>query len=54
MELYDGDIRLKSRTGEELSIFSAQDYLDYIAEHVEPWSYLKFPYFKELGYPEGV
>ena len=54
LELYDGDIRLKSRTGEELSIFSAQDYLDYIAEHVEPWSYLKFPYFKELGYPEGV
>lgn len=54
LELYDGDIRLKSRTGEELSIFSAQDYLDYIAEHVEPWPYLKFPYFKELGYPEGV
>lgn len=54
LELYDGDIRLKSRTGEELEIFDPQDYLDYIAEHVEPWSYLKFPYFKKLGYPEGV
>jgi len=31
-----------------------QNYLDYIAEHVEPWSYLKFPYYKKLGYPEGV
>ena len=54
LELYDGDIRLKSRTGEELEVFSAQNYLDYIAEHVEPWSYLKFPYYKKLGFPEGV
>jgi len=54
LELYDGDIRLKSRTGEELEIFNPQNYLDYIAEHVEPWSYLKFPYYKKLGYPEGV
>jgi len=54
LELYDGDIRLKSRTGEELEVFSAQNYLDNIAEHVEPWSYLKFPYYKKLGFPEGV
>lgn len=54
LELYDGDIRLKSRTGEELEIFNVQDYLDFIAEHVEPWSYLKFPYYKKLGYPGGV
>ncbi len=54
LELYDGDIRLKDRNGLELEIFSAQNYLDYIAEHVEPWSYLKFPYYKKLGFPEGV
>ena len=54
LELYNGNIRLKSRTGEELEIFNPQNYLDYIAEHVEPWSYLKFPYYKKLGYPEGV
>ncbi len=54
LELYDGDIRLKSRTGEELEIFNVQNYLDFIAEHVEPWSYLKFPYYKKLGYPGGV
>jgi NAD-reducing hydrogenase large subunit len=29
-------------------------YQDYIAEHVEAWSYLKFPYYKEAGYPEGL
>ncbi len=54
LELYDGNLRLVSRQGYELENFSPQDYLDNIAEHVEPWSYLKFPYYKKLGFPEGV
>jgi NAD-reducing hydrogenase large subunit len=54
LELYDGDIRLISREGAELERFPVADYLDYISEHVEPWSYLKFPYYKKLGYPDGV
>lgn len=29
-------------------------YFDYIGEAVEPWSYMKFPYYKPLGYPEGA
>jgi len=29
-------------------------YLEYIGEAVEGWSYLKFPYFQEQGYPDGV
>jgi NAD-reducing hydrogenase large subunit len=53
-ELYDGQIRLISSTGEELEKFEPRNYLDYIAEHVENWSYLKFPYYKKLGYPAGV
>jgi NAD-reducing hydrogenase large subunit len=28
-------------------------YQEYIGEAVEPWSYMKFPYYKPLGYPEG-
>ena len=28
--------------------------MDYIAEHVKPYSWLKFPYIKDLGYPEGI
>ena len=32
----------------------AGNYLDYIAEHVENWSYLKFPYYKKMGWPGGV
>jgi len=54
LELYDGDIRLISREGKELERFTGANYLDHIAEHVEPWSYLKFPYYKKLGYPGGV
>lgn len=54
LELYDGELRLISSTGAELEHFPGADYLDYIAEHVEPWSYLKFPYYKKLGWPGGV
>lgn len=54
LELYQGDIRLVDKTGTELEKFDSNDYLDYIAEHVEDWTYLKFPYYKKVGYPQGV
>ncbi len=54
LELYQGDIRLVSKDGKELEKFDSNDYLEYIAEHVEDWSYLKFPYYKKMGYPDGV
>jgi NAD-reducing hydrogenase large subunit len=54
LELYDGDIRLIDRDGAQLEKFNYRNYLDYIAEHVENWSYLKFPYYKKLGWPGGV
>lgn len=54
LELYDGQIRLISSQGQQLERFDPANYLDYIAEHVENWSYLKFPYYKKLGYPQGV
>ena len=54
LELYDGDVRLIDRAGKQLEKFDGRNYLDYIAEHVEDWSYLKFPYYKKLGWPDGV
>jgi NAD-reducing hydrogenase large subunit len=30
------------------------DYASFLGEAVEPWSYLKFPYYKPLGYPDGI
>ncbi|MDF1518935.1 MAG: Ni/Fe hydrogenase subunit alpha [Brevefilum sp.] len=54
LELYDGKIRLVDREGKQLECFDAQDYLDVVSEHVEDWSYLKFPYYKKMGWPDGV
>ncbi len=54
LELYQGDIRLVGKDGKQLERFDSNDYLDVIAEHVEDWSYLKFPYYKKMGYPAGV
>lgn len=54
LNLYDGDIRLVDREGKQLEKFPGSAYLDYIAEHVENWSYLKFPYYKKMSFPEGV
>ncbi len=54
LELYDGQCRLIDPLGKVLEEFDGRNYLDYIAEHVEDWSYLKFPYYKKLGWPGGV
>jgi F420-non-reducing hydrogenase large subunit len=29
--------------------FAYDQYTDYIGEHIEPWTYLKFPYMKKTG-----
>jgi F420-non-reducing hydrogenase large subunit len=47
---YDGDIRVVTPEGKEFAKFKAQDYLKHIAEHVEPWSYIKFCYLKDIGW----
>jgi len=48
MDLYDGKLRMMSADG-SYEDFKSEDYTDYISEHVEPWSYLKFPYMKKAG-----
>lgn len=53
LELFDGDIRLKGPRGRVIAEFPDWEYLDHIAEHVEPFSYLKFPYYIPLGFPNG-
>ncbi len=54
LELYDGQVRLIDCHGDLLEQFAPADYLDYIGERVEAWSYLKFPYYLKLGWPDGV
>jgi len=55
VEYYDGKLRLKDSKGITLEDdFTPEDYLAIIEERVEDWSYLKFPYYKKLGYPGGM
>ena len=49
-DYYDGKIRVVDPEGKEFAKFEAKDYLDHIEEHVEPWSYIKFPYLKAVGW----
>lgn len=54
-EYYDGKLRLKDQDGMTLEDDVApEDYLSIIEEKVEDWSYLKFPYYKKMGYPAGM
>jgi len=50
VNFYDGLIRVVDPDGEEFTKYQAKDYRDHIAEHVEPYSYLKFPYLKNVGW----
>ncbi len=48
LDLYDGKLRMMYADG-AYEEFLPNDYADYIGEHVEPWTYLKFPYAKKKG-----
>jgi F420-non-reducing hydrogenase large subunit len=48
LDHYDGNLRLMEADGSYVD-FPPKEYTDYIAEHVEPWTYLKFPYSKKAG-----
>ena len=47
---YDGKVRVVGPDGAELVKYGPDEYLDVVAEHIEPWSYLKFPYLKQVGW----
>jgi F420-non-reducing hydrogenase large subunit len=50
VNFYDGKIRVTGPDGQEHAKYNSADYREYIAERVEPWSYLKFPYLKKVGW----
>jgi NAD-reducing hydrogenase large subunit len=55
LEHYDGKLRFCDTTGNILEDqINPSDYLEVIAETTEDWSYLKFPFIKSLGYPDGL
>lgn len=50
VSFYDGLIRVVDPDGKEFAKFKVKDYLDHIAEGVESWTYIKFPYLKKVGW----
>jgi F420-non-reducing hydrogenase large subunit len=50
VNFYDGAVRVTGPDGGEVAKFMAADYLEHLAEHVEPWTYLKFPYLRKVGW----
>jgi len=47
---YDGKVRVTAPDGSRHAEYEPKDYLQYVAEHVEPYSYLKYPYLKKVGW----
>lgn len=54
LELYDGRLRFAYAGGNLVTEVAPKDYPTIIAEAVEPDTYLKSPYYKPLGYPDGI
>lgn len=54
LDLYHGVLRAVDSDGKKiLNDVDYQHYTDYIEEEVKSWSYMKFPYLKELGPEKG-
>jgi NAD-reducing hydrogenase large subunit len=55
LEYYGGALRVRDGDGNTVADrIDPRTYAEVFGEVTEPWSYLKFPYYKPLGYPEGL
>jgi len=55
LEHYDGVLRVMNEQGEIIADgVDTDDYEQLVGEAVEPFSYMKFPYYKPTGYPDGM
>lgn len=50
LNFYDGNVRVVDLEGNEVAYYPPADYQNYITERVEPWTYAKFPYLKQIGW----
>jgi F420-non-reducing hydrogenase large subunit len=50
VNFYDGKIRVVYPSGGQFLKFEPKDYLTHIGEHVEEWTYAKFPFLKQVGW----
>jgi len=50
VNFYDGKVRVVDPDGKEFAKYAPREYLDHVAERVEPWTYVKIPYLKKVGW----
>jgi F420-non-reducing hydrogenase large subunit len=50
VNFYDGKIRVVDPNGKEYALFEPDEYVDYIGEWVEPWTYIKLSHLRPLGW----
>jgi F420-non-reducing hydrogenase large subunit len=50
LNFYDGHVRVVDQRGKEVCRYAPRDYAKHVAEHVEPWTYLTFPYLAAVGW----
>jgi F420-non-reducing hydrogenase large subunit len=50
VNFYDGVLRVVDPEGRESLRFPARDYVKHVAEHTEPWSFIKFCYLRDIGW----
>ncbi|MBD3162488.1 MAG: Ni/Fe hydrogenase subunit alpha [Candidatus Eisenbacteria bacterium] len=50
VNFYDGVARVVDTEGAEIARYKPDEYLDHLAEAVLPYSYLKYPYLKQIGW----
>jgi len=54
LDLYDGGLRVRGMDGDILfDHYDYRHYWDLIVEDTKPWSYMKFPYLRDLGPEQG-
>jgi NAD-reducing hydrogenase large subunit len=55
LEHYDGYLRIKDARGRIVEdMIPTDEYERVIGEAVEDFTYMKFPYYKPMGYPKGI
>ncbi len=50
VNFYNGKVSVVDPDGTRIGKYAANEYMDWIAERAEPWTYLKFPYLKKIGW----
>jgi len=43
-------VRVVDPTGKEAALFDGSDYVDYIGEWVEPWTYIRLTHLRKVGW----